>query len=141
MIRILLSACAAGAICACLASPAQAADEISWGSFPNLHDGDTINVTKEAGKAGKDEVEVVLILSPRLSWVKAVRALDANGNELARIEVKDNFKTASFRVNVTQAARLELVKGKLFGVPTGMYQISDLRSLAEHRVTLEWARD
>ena len=101
--KMLLATCAL----AFYSTAATAADPVSWAKFPKLSE-DQVTVTRTRGAVDKSKIEVVLKLPANVTWEKAIRALDGNGNEMAIVKVKDGNKSASFMVDIDKLAKLEL---------------------------------
>jgi hypothetical protein len=68
-----------------------------------------------------NQFEVVLECVPAITWLKRIRVLDSNGGEMATITTENAFHGPASVVLPDGWARLEFVKAKTFGVPTGMY--------------------
>jgi hypothetical protein len=114
---------------------------ISWSDLPNLQQ-DNVTVQIDAGMAPKGYIEFQLVLSPHLSWRKALNAWDASGNLLDTCSVQDDNKgPEAFYVPIAILDKLELVKAKAFGVMTGMYALNDFAGKDGARITFTWNKD
>jgi hypothetical protein len=102
------------------------ANDTDWPAFANIALGtwipfvqggeDTIEVCLEAAV----QWEVSLETTHEVTWLKRIRILGA-GSEMATVSTQDGFHgpaSVAFPVGWTQ---LEFVKGKAFGIATGMY--------------------
>jgi hypothetical protein len=101
------------------------ANDVDWPGWPEdwtpfVQGGEDLIEVKAVPPDG-DLQQVGLQSSPNVTWLKRIRVLDANGVELATVSTQDSAHGPGFVVLPPGWARLEFVKAKILGVPTGMY--------------------
>jgi hypothetical protein len=110
-----------------------------------LADGDHVWLTEEDGAqygVNPGEVEIVFKSAANVQWWKEVKAFNNQAQELGWLQTQDfAHGPASMRVAALSTNLLVFSKGKLLGVHTGMYQVSDLSSKKGKRLTFEWRSD
>jgi hypothetical protein len=93
------------------------------------------------------QFEVVLESAPHVTWMKRIRVLDGHGVELQSISTQDSNHGPVTVVLPDGWSRLEFVKGKAFGIPTGMYvtpptgQVVLLPVNSGWRLHFRWQKD
>jgi hypothetical protein len=134
------------------------ANDTDWPVFVNIPLGtwvpfveggeDVIDVCQEAA----DQWEVSLETTPNVTWIKRIRILNGS-DELATVTTQDKGHGPVSAVFPAAWTQLEFVKGKAFGIPTGMYVtpptnlIGKVQTLSGHdggkpvRYRFRWKKD
>jgi hypothetical protein len=138
------------------------AESIDWNSFVSNGGGTILRPVTRLGGApsGEDEifldeepglvdsgfVEIGLGTEAAITWWKGLQAWTAEGNDIGMVAMQDaNHGPTFLRIPTAllPGARLQLMKAKVFGVHTGMYelQLGDIASHDATRFTFTWMRD
>ncbi len=115
-----------------------------------LPDGDRIEMALSSPSYGPDDprrfsVRVRLELGAGINWWKQVELTDFDYNRMAHVEAHDGDRSAECVAQIwppaNGARRLLLAKAKMFGVHTGVYELTDLAFLKGKALTLRWVED
>lgn len=111
-------------------------------NFPNLSTQDTISLTISPDTPGV--VTIVLEKIPGMTWWKGIEVYAANGTLLARAQMQDGNNGPSqiiIPIASLNGAKLVLAKAKMWGIHTGMYELSGLSAHNGQRLHFLWQRD
>jgi hypothetical protein len=138
---MLMRVAAAAALFLCGVTAVQAGpDEIPKPLKDVNNNDDVILITVEQDKVGKDEVEFVLKIAPKISWHKKIKAFSATG-VLSEIEVRDDIKEAKTTLKIQTLDKVEIGKAAFGNTTHWDYKISDLRQMGGCRIILSWEKD
>ena len=129
------------------------ANDVAWPEWPTqwatwIQGGeDTIQVI--ADFPGGDRPQVGLQTTHSVTWLKRIRVLDVNGNEMATVSTQDNDHGPVFTTLPDGWARLEFVKAKFLNTATGMYQTPPVGQVILYpvdfppgwRLLFQWSKD
>lgn len=122
---------------------------ISWNQLlrpQRLRSGDLIRLTVSPQAApDSDWVEFQLATATRITWLKRIRFFNASG-EIAFLQTEgNNHQTAPARFSTNafnrEGLRFELVKAMAFGVPTGVYELTNAGQWKGQLLRFEWLED
>jgi hypothetical protein len=110
----------------------------------DLPDGDVIEATITYNAVDPATVEFVLESGPRVTWWKAIRVYDADGNS-TMIETQEERKQDSTSLPANQVSSVQPLvfhKAKFLGAKRICYRLGDLGILPPgSRATFRWIRD
>ncbi|HAJ61047.1 MAG TPA: hypothetical protein DCP31_18770 [Cyanobacteria bacterium UBA8543] len=122
---------------------------ISWDNFAlgqaDLGE-DTIRLT-ESNLNDPNLIEIVLSTDQQVTWWKGIELWDGvigASNKIGFTYTQDSNHgpvCAQVRANSPERFRLELLKGKMFNVHTGMYELRDFSLRRGRRLHFHWIRD
>jgi len=142
--RALVSAVVAALAVIGAASPAQAATNIAWGSFPQVSAEDRISVTTTPNVVSSSKIRVCLETAANVTWWKAIRFRGWNDQVLSERFTQDaDHGPNCMTGNIPDIKQLELWKAKFLGHPTHMYTLTANRLWKKDRalVLFSWVQD
>lgn len=116
---------------------------LTLANFPGVSREDDITVVQGAA-SNPAAIEFTLASAPAVTSWKGLRLVSPDGSAVQQVETSDSNHgpTALVTLPANQAGtvRLRLLKAKLFGIHTGMYELA-LTGEVGKRLDLEWTRD
>lgn len=116
---------------------------IQLSSFPDVSVEDLIGLQIGTADA-PGTLDIVLDSDPAVTWWKGIELHDAADRVIHQIETQDSNDgphTMTATAAELRGARLLIMKAKLFGVHTGMYELHNLDSQIGRKLHFSWLND
>jgi hypothetical protein len=115
---------------------------ITWEDFDRpLADGDVIRLAEADGPVA-GTIEVVLMLGPRVTWWKEVKAITGDRATIGRVTRSGRYRgPLALTIPVADVAYIVFSKARFLGRKTEMYAVGNPAEKDGRQLTFSWETD